>query len=272
MARRGLLDVPRHEPRQARRQPGVRGLVQQELQGPAGQSDGAHAPDEPGDGRGRGDHRRGRRRARARRRRSGGGALMGAARIQLIEGRALPIRGEDMDTDRIMPARFLKAFTFDGLGEHVFEDDRLAAKRSGQVHPFDESKYQGAAILIANRNFGAGSSREHAPQGLHRWGIRAIVAESFAEIFFGNSLMMGLACVTASPTDVAALMSLVERQPQALLKVDLDTRTCQAPGMTVRIGIPDHVRDTLMTGAWDTTSLLLDRYTQVNAVSARLPY
>jgi 3-isopropylmalate/(R)-2-methylmalate dehydratase small subunit len=197
---------------------------------------------------------------------------MATAKIQTIEGRALPIRGEDMDTDRIMPARFLKAITFDGLGEHVFEDDRLAATRSGQVHPFDESKYQGAAILIANRNFGAGSSREHAPQGLHRWGIRAIVAESFAEIFFGNSLMMGLACVTASPTDVAALMSLVERQPEALLKVDLDTRTCQEPGMTVRIGIPDHVRDTLMSGAWDTTSLLLDRYTQVNAVSARLPY
>ena len=197
---------------------------------------------------------------------------MATAKIQTIDGRALPIRGEDMDTDRIMPARFLKAITFEGLGDHVFEDDRLAAKRSGEVHPFDERKYQGAAILIANRNFGAGSSREHAPQGLHRWGIRVIVAESFAEIFFGNSLMIGLPCVTASPADIEALMSLVERQPEAQVTVDLGTRTCQAPGMTVRIGIPDHVRDTLMTGAWDTTSLLLDRYEQVNAVSARLPY
>jgi 3-isopropylmalate/(R)-2-methylmalate dehydratase small subunit len=177
-----------------------------------------------------------------------------------------------MDTDRIMPARFLKAITFDGLGEHVFEDDRLAAKRSGQVHPFDEPKFRGASILIANRNFGAGSSREHAPQGLHRWGIRAIVAESFAEIFFGNSLMIGLACVTAPAADVEALMSAVERDPEARLKIDLNAGTCQGPGMTIRISIPDHVRDTLMTGAWDTTGLLLDRYEQVNAVSARLPY
>lgn len=197
---------------------------------------------------------------------------MGAERIQVIEGRALPIRGEDMDTDRIMPARFLKSITFEGLGKHVFEDDRLAAKRAGQVHPFDDPRYQGASILLANRNFGAGSSREHAPQGLNRWGIRAVVAESFAEIFFGNSLMMGLACVTASASDIEAMMSMVERDPQTALTLDLKMGTCQAPGRTVAIAIPDHVRDTLMTGAWDTTGLLLDNYEQVNAVSARLPY
>lgn len=197
---------------------------------------------------------------------------MSAAEIQIIEGRALPIRGEDMDTDRIMPARFLKAITFEGLGDHVFEDDRLAAKRSGQVHPFDDPRFRGASILIANRNFGAGSSREHAPQGLRRWGIRAIIAESFAEIFFGNSLMIGLACVTAPARDVESLMSLVARDAEALLKIDLGTGTCHSPGLTVAISIPDHVRDTLMTGAWDTTGLLLDRYEQVNAASARLPY
>ena len=197
---------------------------------------------------------------------------MGAEKIQIIEGRALPMRGEDMDTDRIMPARFLKSITFEGLQAHVFEDDRLAATRSGHVHPFDEPTYRGASILLANRNFGAGSSREHAPQGLNRWGIRAVIAESFAEIFFGNSLMIGLACVTASAKDVEALMSLVERNPQATLTVDLKAGTCEAPGHTVAISIPDHVRDTLMTGAWDTTGLLLDRYEQVNAVSARLPY
>jgi 3-isopropylmalate/(R)-2-methylmalate dehydratase small subunit len=197
---------------------------------------------------------------------------MGAEKIQVIEGRALPIRGQDMDTDRIMPARFLKSITFDGLEQHVFEDDRLAATRAGQVHPFDDPRFQGASILLANRNFGAGSSREHAPQGLKRWGIRAVVAESFAEIFFGNSLMIGLACVTASAADVAALMSLVEQDSTATLTVDLKAGTCQAPGMAVAIAIPAHVRDTLMTGAWDTTGLLLDHYEQVNAVSARLPY
>jgi 3-isopropylmalate/(R)-2-methylmalate dehydratase small subunit len=197
---------------------------------------------------------------------------MGAERIQVIEGRALPVRGEDMDTDRIMPARFLKSITFDGLDKHVFEDDRLEAKRAGQVHPFDDPRYQGASILLANRNFGAGSSREHAPQGLNRWGIRVVCAESFAEIFFGNSLMMGLACVTASAKDVEALMSLVERDPKATFTIDLRAGTCRAAGVTVAISIPDHVRDTLMTGAWDTTGLLLDNYEQVNAVSARLPY
>ena len=197
---------------------------------------------------------------------------MGAEKIQMIEGRALPLRGEDMDTDRIMPARFLKSITFEGLDIHVFEDDRLEARRSGRVHPFDEPKYHGASILVANRNFGAGSSREHAPQGLRRWGIRAIVAESFAEIFFGNSLMIGLACVTASASDVEKLMSLVERDPTAALKVDLKVGLCEAPGLTMPVSIPDHVRDTLMTGAWDTTGLLLDNYEQVNAAAARLPY
>ena len=197
---------------------------------------------------------------------------MGAAKIQVIDGRALPLRGDDMDTDRIMPARFLKSITFEGLEQHVFEDDRLAASRSGQVHPFDDPRFQGAAILLANRNFGAGSSREHAPQGLQRWGIRAVVAESFAEIFFGNSLMMGLACVTASAKDVEALMSLVDRNPAAALTVDLKAGTCQAPGMTVAISIPDHVRDTLMTGGWDTTGLLIDNYEQVERTAAKLPY
>jgi 3-isopropylmalate/(R)-2-methylmalate dehydratase small subunit len=197
---------------------------------------------------------------------------MGAEKIQIIEGRALPLRGEDMDTDRIMPARFLKSITFEGLDTHVFEDDRLEAKRAGRVHSFDERKYQGASVLLANRNFGAGSSREHAPQGLRRWGIRAIVAESFAEIFFGNSLMIGLACVTAAAKDVEMLMSVVEDDPDAVLTVDLKAGTCKVNGTTIPVSIPDHVRDTLMTGAWDTTGLLLDNYEQVNAVAAKLPY
>ena len=197
---------------------------------------------------------------------------MGAEEIQIIEGRALPLRGEDMDTDRIMPARFLKSITFEGLEQHVFEDDRLEATRSGHVHPFDEPRHQGASILLANRNFGAGSSREHAPQGLRRWGIRAIVAESFAGIFFGNSLMIGLACVTASPKDIEALMALVDGDPATVMRLDLQAGTCQAPGITVAISIPEHVRDSLMTGAWDTTGLLLDTYEQVNGTAARLPY
>jgi 3-isopropylmalate/(R)-2-methylmalate dehydratase small subunit len=197
---------------------------------------------------------------------------MGAERIETIEGRALPMRGEDIDTDRIMPARFLKSITFDGLEAHLFEDDRLAARRAGQVHPFDESKYRGASILLVNRNFGSGSSREHAPQGLRRSGFHAVVGESFAEIFFGNSLMIGLACVTAAPDDVETLMALVERDPATTLWIDLKAGTCAVAGLTVRVSIPANVRDALMTGAWDTTGLLMDRYAEVNAMASRLPY
>src|SRR5262245_12787673 len=127
-----------------------------------------------------------------------------AAIVQVI-GRALPLRGEDIDTDRIMPARFLRAVTFEGLERHVFEDDRKAA-----AHPFDDPPYAGASVLLVNSNFGCGSSREHAPQGLQRWGINAVVGESFAEIFFGNSVMIGLPCVSASPEDVRMLQDLIE--------------------------------------------------------------
>ena len=197
---------------------------------------------------------------------------MGAGRIETIEGRALPMRGEDIDTDRIMPARFLKSITFDGLETHLFEDDRLAATRAGQVHPFDERKFQGASILLVNRNFGSGSSREHAPQGLRRWGIRAIIGESFAEIFFGNSLMIGLACVTAAPKDIDTLMGRAEKDPSIQFRVDLKTGTCDADGLSVPVSIPAHVRDALMTGAWDTTGLLMERYDEVNALASRLPY
>ena len=197
---------------------------------------------------------------------------MAAERIERVEGRALPMRGDDIDTDRIMPARFLRAITFDGLEAHVFEDDRLAAGREGQVHPFDDPRFGGASVLIVNRNFGSGSSREHAPQGLRRAGIRAIVGESFAEIFFGNSLMIGLACLTAAPADIEALLALAAREPQTVFTVDVRTGTCTAGGLNVALAIPTNVRDALITGAWDTTGLLTDRYDQVNAVSARLPY
>jgi 3-isopropylmalate/(R)-2-methylmalate dehydratase small subunit len=197
---------------------------------------------------------------------------MSAERIDVVEGRALPMRGEDIDTDRIMPARFLKSITFDGLEAHLFEDDRLAATRAGQVHPFDESRYQGASILLVNRNFGSGSSREHAPQGLRRSGIRAVIGESFAEIFFGNSLMIGLACVTARPADIDALMALVDRDPRTVLRLDVEAGSCTAGGLTVAVSAPSHVRDALLTGAWDTTGLLTAQYDEVNAVASRLPY
>ena len=188
--------------------------------------------------------------------------------VSQIAGPAIPVRGNDIDTDRIMPARFLKAVSFEGLERHVFEDDRA----SDPSHPFNDPRYAGAAVLVVNKNFGCGSSREHAPQGLQRWGIRAIVGESFAEIFFGNSVMIGMPCVTASRADVTALMELVEKNPQTEIRLDLAAGTCEAGAFRCAVSLPSKVREAFTTGAWDTTGLLLDRYEQVDATANRLPY
>jgi 3-isopropylmalate/(R)-2-methylmalate dehydratase small subunit len=198
-----------------------------------------------------------------------------AQRIVRISGRGLPMRGDDIDTDRIIPARFLRTVTFEGLERHVFEDERAgseAAARTGGVHPFDDPHFQGASVLLVNSNFGCGSSREHAPQALSRWGIRAVVGESFSEIFFGNAAIIGLPCVKAAADDVRTLMEQVERNPKTTIIVDLAASLVEAEGFSCAVTIPTNVRDALVTGAWDTTGLLLDRYEEVDATAARLPY
>ncbi len=187
--------------------------------------------------------------------------------ISAVEGRAVPMRGADIDTDRIIPGRFLRTVTFDNLEQHVFEDDRVAGG-----HPFDNPHYQGASILLVNANFGCGSSREHAPQALQRWGIQAVVGESFAEIFFGNSAMIGMPCLTASAADVERLQALVEQQPETTVRLDLAAGTCDAGGVHCAVTMPPKSRDAFLTGAWDTTGMLLDRFEQVEATAARLPY
>jgi 3-isopropylmalate/(R)-2-methylmalate dehydratase small subunit len=197
---------------------------------------------------------------------------MADGRITEIAGTALPLHGDDVDTDRILPARFLRAVSFEGFEQHVFIDDRAAAAASGEPHPFDQPQFQGASILLVNKNFGCGSSREHAPQGLRRWGIRAVIGESFSEIFFGNALMIGMPCVTASLGDLNALMADVEQHPKVRLRVDLVTGTCQTDGFICAVSMPASARDAFVTGAWDTTGLLRERYEEVDATAARLPY
>ena len=195
-----------------------------------------------------------------------------SSHIDRIDGRAIAVRGQDLDTDRIIPARFLKAVTFDGLQLHVFEDDRRALKESGQTHPFDDPAHRGAAILFANGNFGCGSSREHAPQALRRWGIRAVVAESFGEIFFGNSMMIGLPCLTASHEDVERLMRRTDTEPDTTFVVDIRHQTISGGGFEMPLQIPPSAREALLSGDWDATGLLLERYEEVDAVATRLPY
>src|SRR6187401_863009 len=153
---------------------------------------------------------------------------MSGSAVTRVGGRAIVVEGHDIDTDRIMPARFLKAITFEGLEAHLFEDDRLEASGRGRVHPFDDPQRVGAQVLVVGRNFGCGSSREHAPQAIARWGIRAVVGESFAEIFFGNSLIIGLPCATVTPEQIELLMAAVERDPSVACRVDLVTKTIAA--------------------------------------------
>ena len=197
---------------------------------------------------------------------------MGTSRIDRIEGRAVAVRGDNIDTDRIVPARFLLCVTFDGLGEHAFEDDRAALRAKGDVHPFDEPRHRGASILVANRNFGSGSSREHAPQALRLWGIRGIVGESFAEIFFGNCQALGIPCLTAAKGDVEALMKATEVDPGLKVILDVASASISFGGREFRGQIPTGPREAFLRGAWDVTGLLLAGIDGVEATAARLPY
>jgi 3-isopropylmalate/(R)-2-methylmalate dehydratase small subunit len=185
-----------------------------------------------------------------------------------VSGRGLPLRGDDLDTDRIMPARFLRAVTFEGLENHLFEDDRA----SDPTHPFSNPKYAGAGVLVVNSNFGCGSSREHAPQGLARYGIKAIVGESFSEIFLGNSSVLGMPCLTADHASVNALQSLLEREPQTVVEVRVDSGIVTAGALTVQTQMPGGMRDAFLTDQWNPTAMLLADFERVRAVATALPY
>jgi 3-isopropylmalate/(R)-2-methylmalate dehydratase small subunit len=197
---------------------------------------------------------------------------MSESRVTRVAGPALVLPGDDIDTDRIMPARFLKAVTFEGLESHLFEDDRLEAANRGLTHVFDDAARRSARVLVVGRNFGCGSSREHAPQAIRRWGIRAIVGESFAEIFFGNSLMMGLPCVTIASGDSAQLRAAVESDSSSPVAVDLEAGTVVAGGLVCRASLPESARQALISGAWDATGILLADYDAVRRVATSLPY
>ena len=194
------------------------------------------------------------------------------SQISRVVGRAVAISGDDIDTDRIIPARYLKAITFDGLGDHLFEDDRREATSRGLVHPLDVPQHAGAAVLLVQGNFGCGSSREHAPQAVSRWGIRAVVGESFAEIFFGNSLMLGLPCVSVSRPDLDRLFAVAAKDPNIEFDVNIAENRVTAGGVHASMTMPEAVRASLLSGAWDATTQLLDRYDEVEAAAAKLPY
>ncbi len=197
---------------------------------------------------------------------------MALAKLTSITGHALAVPGNDIDTDRIIPARFLKAITFDGLGEGLFFDARKAVAAAGQVHPLDDARFRGAKILISGANFGCGSSREHAPQAIQKFGFRAVVAESYAEIFFGNSTTIGLPCVSAARADIARLTAAVEANPALDVTVDLVAQEIRFGGQTVKLTMRESARDALVHGRWDPIGELLEGGVAVAATASRLPY
>jgi 3-isopropylmalate/(R)-2-methylmalate dehydratase small subunit len=199
---------------------------------------------------------------------------MNDPRRHAVSGAAIPVRGNDIDTDRIIPARYLKCVVFDGLGAHAFADDRTQLRERGQTHPFDDPRFAEARILLVNKNFGCGSSREHAPQALLRWGrgIQAIVGESFAEIFAGNCQALGLPCPTASAGDLARAMAACAAEPALRFHLDLEAMTLSAGALTIPVTLPPGPRSQLLAGTWDSTAELLAGREAIAATAARLPY
>ncbi len=192
--------------------------------------------------------------------------------VAQVTGTGLPIRGNDIDTDQILPGRFLKAITFDGLGEFAFFDQRYGEDDTPTDHPMNRPQYQEATVMVVNANFGCGSSREHAPQALKRWGIDAIVGESFADIFAGNCLSLGLPAVTASTDRIASLQNWVEENPDGKIELDLQGESVVYGGTTIDIDIKEGRRRALVDGRWDTTALMRSNEEAIAATAAELPY
>jgi 3-isopropylmalate/(R)-2-methylmalate dehydratase small subunit len=197
---------------------------------------------------------------------------MALEKITRVSGTAVFVSGSDIDTDRIIPARFMKCVTFDGLGEYLFYDVRKNADGSDKEHPLNDSRFRGATILLAGVNFGCGSSREHAPQAIYRYGFRAIVAESFAEIFFGNCTTLGIPCAIATAADMQRLREAVEKNPQIAVTVDVDKNRVFFGEENITVVIPDTARDALIAGKWDPIADLIDGEKAVAETAGDLAY
>jgi len=192
--------------------------------------------------------------------------------IKSVQGRAVPVPGSDIDTDRIIPARFMKCVTFDGLGDYLFFDARHQEDGTPKEHPLNEERYQGASVFVSGVNFGCGSSREHAPQALYRAGFRAVIAESFAEIFFGNCATLGIPCVTATSEDIATLGAAIEADPQLEVKVDVEKARVFFGDSNFTVHIPDTAQDALVSGRWDPIAEMLENAEKVDVCLEKMGF
>lgn len=193
-------------------------------------------------------------------------------KISQVSGRCVSVPGDDIDTDRIIPARFMKCVTFDGLGQYMFYDVRFDEAKRPRQHPLNDPRFTGASILLSGKNFGCGSSREHAPQAIRRAGFKAVVAEGFAEIFFGNSTTLGMPCVNASRADIAAIAAMVDADPSLELTLDLETKSLAIGASKFPLDIRDAARAALLAGEWDPIAQLLDNTDEVDRVAGSLAY
>ena len=190
------------------------------------------------------------------------------SKIEQVTDTGIPLLIDDIDTDRIIPARYLRCVTFDGIGEFAFEDDR----KQDPNHPFNDARFRQASVLVGGRNFGCGSSREHAPQSLMRWGVKAVIAESFAEIFFGNCTSLGVPCVTAARADLARMCEAIKQDPQLSITVDIVTKTIRFGAESVPCDMLESARSALVTGQWDFLSQLLEGQEAIRQTAKTLPY
>jgi len=197
---------------------------------------------------------------------------MALEKITSVTGRGVCVPGNDIDTDRIIPARYLKCVTFDGLGEGLFHDVRKHPDGTPKPHPLNEPRFKGATILLSGANFGCGSSREHAPQAIQKYGFRAVIAESFAEIFFGNSITLGLPCLSAGRDDIARLAAAIEANPGLELVVDVVKQEIRFGGQSIKATLRESARDALMHGRWDAIGELIEGLPDMKATAAKLPY
>ena len=197
---------------------------------------------------------------------------MALDKIAQVTGTAVYVPGSDIDTDRIIPARFMKCVTFDGLGQYLFYDVRKNADDSNKAHPLNDPRFNGASILLTGVNFGCGSSREHAPQAIYRYGFRAVVAESFAEIFFGNCVTLGIPCAVAAGTDLQRLRDAVEKNPALPVTVDVEKSQVFFGGENFPVSIPDSAREALTSGRWDPIADLLEGESAVAGAASQLDY
>lgn len=192
--------------------------------------------------------------------------------IDIVKGSGVPVRGNDIDTDRIIPARFLKCVTFDGLGQNAFADDIAGLAKQGKIHPFRNPAYKEGSILVSNQNFGCGSSREHAPQALKRWGIRAIIAESYSEIFFGNCVAIGVPCYKVNHETAEKILAFIEANPKAELETSTQNRTLKIDNETIELSLADGPRGQFLDGSWHARAALMANADKVQQIASKLAY